>query len=411
MTSPATVSVVISTLNRADLLGRLLSSLQWLSSAVPFEVIVVVGPCTDETGTIVEQWLDRIKLVEVDRANLSFSRNRGIARAAGDVIAFIDDDGVPESEWLIELLAQYDSDQVGASGGWVYDHTGVNFQYQYGLVDRLGYLRTAPSTGTTQYSFPGSHLIPHLLGTNASFLADALVAVGGFDEEFEYFLDETDALVRVMDAGFDIRQVPGAFVHHKFAPSAIRLGDRFARNRFSIIKNHVYFARRHATPHLGEGSVTEDIECFVESHRREMRAAQAQNVINPDELAKFESDADRGRRTGEMRAAEPRVLLTELDERGPFRRFPVIARGERIIVAPSEAARGDAVVSAARDFAADGWTTHAVVPSGATHHYVDFEDGVWTHHVPSGRERLTAAAAREIADIQERRRVDAVRWM
>ena len=48
---------------------------------------------------------DQIKIVPFDTPNISAARNAGISVAAGEGIAFIDDDAVPEISWLTHLTA------------------------------------------------------------------------------------------------------------------------------------------------------------------------------------------------------------------------------------------------------------------------------------------------------------------
>ncbi|NJK91934.1 MAG: glycosyltransferase [Blastochloris sp.] len=91
------ISVVINTLNRADLLEQTLKSLGWQRHR-NFEVIVVNGPSRDGTTEVLERWQGRIKVGDCPEANLSMSRNIGICMAAGEVVAFLDDDAVPEPE-------------------------------------------------------------------------------------------------------------------------------------------------------------------------------------------------------------------------------------------------------------------------------------------------------------------------
>ena len=68
------------------------------------EVIVVNGPSTDNSEAVIASWGSRIRAARCDVANISVSRNIGICMAQGDIVAFIDDDAVPEPEWLAQLL-------------------------------------------------------------------------------------------------------------------------------------------------------------------------------------------------------------------------------------------------------------------------------------------------------------------
>ena len=92
-------SIVVNTLNREKLLKNTLDSFQYLDYP-NFEVIVVNGPSTDSTEELLQSRSDKIKAARCPEANLSMSRNIGIAVASGEFVAFIDDDAIPEPEWL-----------------------------------------------------------------------------------------------------------------------------------------------------------------------------------------------------------------------------------------------------------------------------------------------------------------------
>src|SRR5262249_31818353 len=147
--------------------------------------------------------------------HLSKSRNLGIAAAAGDVVAFIDDDAIPEQNWLTDLDAAYDGAAVGGAGGLVYDHTGVKLQYEYSVCDRVGDTRFDVGPPFAEYMTRGADPFVYLQGTNCSFRRTALVEIGGFDEEMEYYLDEVEVCMRVIDQGYKLRPLAKAIVHHK----------------------------------------------------------------------------------------------------------------------------------------------------------------------------------------------------
>jgi GT2 family glycosyltransferase len=230
------VSIIICTDGRAAALANTLASLQYLDGP-DFEVCVVQGPTEDGTTEVLAGWAGRVKVARNPERNLSMSRNIGIALATGEIIAFVDDDGLPEPAWLEQLRRAFEDPRVGGAGGLVMDHTGARPQYRYASANRLGradWQRTTPAEG---YNFPFSFNIPYVQGTNSAFRRDALLAVGGFDEEYEFFLDETDLCCRLVDAGWLIRQLPDATVHHKFLPSAIRTADRVTRVFYAVLKN------------------------------------------------------------------------------------------------------------------------------------------------------------------------------
>jgi hypothetical protein len=244
-TAPPPVSVIVNTYNRGAWLDDALRGLAGLDYP-DFEVIVVNGPSTDDSAAVIARWGGKIKALRCDQANLSVSRNVGIAAAAGAIIAFIDDDAVPHPQWLRRLAVAYCDPVVGAVGGFTVDNTGTRWQARKVLCDRYG-----NAHHVTDYfderplNRPGTPYFPSLLGTNSSFRAEALRAIGGFDHTFAYLLDETDVCLRLVDAGWHVQYEPDALVWHQFAPSHIRSVERVARTLYPSAVSKGYFITRH----------------------------------------------------------------------------------------------------------------------------------------------------------------------
>src|SRR4051794_24883760 len=92
-------SVVICTDGRVTALRNTLDCLR-LVDYPSFEVCVVYGPTPDGTRELLETYRGKIKVAACPERNLSMSRNIGIALSSGEIVAFIDDDGLAEPEWL-----------------------------------------------------------------------------------------------------------------------------------------------------------------------------------------------------------------------------------------------------------------------------------------------------------------------
>jgi glycosyltransferase involved in cell wall biosynthesis len=198
------VSVVIPTRDRLSLLTRALESVhdQTYSN---LEVIVVDDGSIDGTPDILARD-DRVRLIRLDASvGGAAARNRGIAAARGDLIAFLDSD----DQWLPEKLSAQvavfeHNPRVGAVYCRHFDHddeTGVRSQSKGRIY-----------TGD---------IMPELLSGNCPRTVSlfvvrksALERAGGFDEGLRGFQD-TDLWLRLApDWEFDAVEAPLAVVHN-----------------------------------------------------------------------------------------------------------------------------------------------------------------------------------------------------
>jgi GT2 family glycosyltransferase len=421
-------SIVINTLDRATLLAKTLDSLRWLKYRGQFEVIVVNGPSTDHSQQVIDAWLPAIRTARCEVANLSVSRNIGICMARGDIVAFIDDDAIPEPEWLEQLARAYDSPAVGAAGGLVFDQTGYSYQYEYSTATRLANANWRLTRPADHLAYPGAFEFPYLQGTNTSFRRSALLEVGGFDEEIEYYLDETELCCRLVDAGYLVRQLPNAYVHHKFAPSNIRNEHKITRYRYPVIKNKLYFALKHGRDYVPLPDILDDNRRFAEEQRQEVEDHIGAGRLPASErealAGQLRSAWERGMARGLSGAYEYITADKQRVRSGAFLAF------DRVIAVQAPKAMvfiaricPAALLALARALGADGHIV-CLITESPDFNRVDFEDGVWMHRIVALDTALPdtvralelkqetwnwAAAARvELHRIATHRRIDAV---
>lgn len=382
-------SVVINTCDRAESLVRTLRALRHQTHP-DFEVIVVNGPSTDDTAAVLAEFADDIRVVDCPERHLSKSRNLGIEAAAGEVVAFIDDDAIPEPRWLEELDAAYDADEVAGAGGIVYDHTGAELQYLYSVCDRLGEPRFDVEPPFDAYLRPGADPFVYLQGTNASFRRAALTEIGGFDEEIEYYLDEVDVCVRLIDRGYALRPLAGAAVHHHYLPSDIRNPDRVVFDPYSTVKNRLRFALQYGAATRPVSEVLDEQLVYWDGIRGHARLHRDEGLMSDEQLERFEARLEEGVRVGFARGMEGTHASRELAKpTGPFKPFPTLRPQEpRLNVCfvsaeypPAEIGGiGRYTVDLAAGFAELGHEVH-VITADPEHDRVDFEDGVWVHRL------------------------------
>lgn len=166
------VSVIMAVRNAAEHIQAAFNSVG-AQTRVPDECIVVVGASTDNTVEIVrkQQFADVVLQSDI---GLGDARNLGVARATGDVIAFLDADDVwaPEkTEQQLRLLSEH--------------HGGVVVAGMMTRISKAGVVG-APAPGFT----PSAVLVPR----------SAFDAVGLFNNQFRIACD-TDWFLRCRELG------------------------------------------------------------------------------------------------------------------------------------------------------------------------------------------------------------------
>lgn len=385
------VSVVINTYNRGASLRNTLAALRFQTYS-EFEVVVVNGPSQDDTDSVLASHAPDLRVYHCPDVHLSKSRNIGIAHAAGDVVAFIDDDAVPEPNWLSDIVEAYNDPTIGGVGGIVYDHTGASYQYEYSACSRVAVPRFDIKPPFDIYTRPGSDPFLYLQGTNCSFRRSVLAEIGGFNEEIEYYLDETEVCMRTIDHGFILRSLPRAAVHHKYLPSHIRDNKRVVLDPFATVKNHCCFAVRNGTQTRTISEVFEEISNYVKAVKAGGQANRDAGMMTDAQLGHYlrrtEQAVEVGIKMG-LTKQRPIKHIPPVNE-SQFQRFPtVVPAMGRLKVCfvsreypPDRGGIGRFTADLAKGYAKLGHEIHVVTRSETGQHTVDFEENVWVHRLP-----------------------------
>ncbi len=113
MSERLSVSVIIPTYNRADLIEQAIDSLL-SQTRVPDEIIVVDDGSTDNTPEVLARYGSSIRVISQSNAERSAARNVGMQAATGDLIALLDSDDtlMPQSierrAWILETEPDVD---------------------------------------------------------------------------------------------------------------------------------------------------------------------------------------------------------------------------------------------------------------------------------------------------------------
>ena len=195
------ISVIVCTLNGSATIKDTMEGLRKLRYP-NFEVIVVNDGSTDNTAEIVRQY--PYKLISTKNNGLSSARNVGMAKAKGEIIAYIDDDAYPDSHWLHYLAYAYINTNHGAMGG-------PNI-----IPPEDGSIAfcIANAPGGPVHVLKTDEIAEHVPGCNLSVRRDVLMKIGGFDPMYRAAGDDVDVCWRIQEAGYTIGYHPSALVWH-----------------------------------------------------------------------------------------------------------------------------------------------------------------------------------------------------
>lgn len=386
------VSIVINTLNRAESLRRTLLSL-WQLNYAEFEVVVVVGPSTDKTDAVLGKFQREVKLARCENTNLSMSRNIGIRCASGALVAFIDDDSVPDPWWLDDVVPAFDDPEVSAAGGPVYDHDGATLFTRYSLTDVHGdtMIRKDGVNPSRLLAAPLSDLVVYPIGTNAIFRRSALVALGGFDEELGHYFDDADIGRRLVDKGWVVQACDRGFVYHFRLPSATRTPQRVTRDMYPYLRSRAYFAVRHARRRVGLVEIAKRYEQTVDRVRADRRWCLEVGLLESDDVETFERDAIHAGADGmESALQEPRLHPPGWFDEGGSTFLPLAralpARRLHLCIVTQEylPQQLNGIARLSHELAvalADRGHVVRILTAAEQHAGVDLENGVWVHRI------------------------------
>ena len=205
------ISVVIPTYRRPELLANCLKALRRQSiDKKLYEVIVVHDGQDAVTEKKVRRSFPEVKYHSLkENKGPAAARNYGWLNARGALVAFTDDDCLPDKDWLRDIYANYDNEPEIAYSGKVH----------------------VPLTASpTDFERNTARLAEaEFITANCACTKAALLKVGGFDERFRMaWREDSDLEFKLLSENIPIRKLENALVVHpvRKAPWGISIREQ-----------------------------------------------------------------------------------------------------------------------------------------------------------------------------------------
>lgn len=217
------VSVIIVNWNTRDLLFGCIRSI-YDTADVPIEIIVVDNDSSDGSASEIEKQYPDVNVIS-SKTNLGFAagNNLGLRYANGEYVLLLNPDTLVKNGTISQMrdfLAK--TPTAGAVGARLLNKDGSDQECYWMSFPDLSWLFTqALYLNKLLYSnhkiscLPnGAFKVAHVLGACFMMRRSELTGLGGFDESYFLYLEETDLLQRVKASGLAVYHLPDAQVVH-----------------------------------------------------------------------------------------------------------------------------------------------------------------------------------------------------
>lgn len=241
------VSIIIINYNGKDYLKRCIESILE-NNYSNYEIIVVDNASTDGTAEMLKKDFNGIaglRFVSLDKNyGPAKARNEGVKLAKGEIISFLDNDTEVDPYWISNALKYFENDsKIGALQCKLLllnDKNRIDYAGEY--LGSLGFLVHVARYGEEdngQYDEAKELLAAKSAGM--FIRKDVFDKIGGFDDDYFIFVEETDLGWRAWLAGYKTIFAYDSKVYHYYSATKV-LTDKNFNNylvRFHGPKNYI----------------------------------------------------------------------------------------------------------------------------------------------------------------------------
>jgi len=219
---PHSFSIIIVTWNGLHHLKEFLPSVYY-TDYESFEIIIADNASTDETADWIRINYPDCRIVTFDK-NYGYcgGNNRAVPYATRDIIVFLNNDVKVTADWLKHLNESFHSQRTAIVQPKMLSYEQPDY-FEYagaagGMIDRLGYPfcrgRLFDHVEKDHGQYDDESAISWASGAALAIRKEVFNELGGFDEDFEFHMEEIDLCWQAWKKGYEIRFQPKSIVYH-----------------------------------------------------------------------------------------------------------------------------------------------------------------------------------------------------
>jgi GT2 family glycosyltransferase len=242
----------MSTFPHASIILVGYNSAEWLPLALPalvqqdypanFEVIFVDNGSSDDSVEFVRSTFPTVRVIEsVHNGGYAGGNNLGARHARGEVLAFVNPDTCAAPNWLLELVRPLVGERsIGLTTSKIVRMDARETINACGNDISLSGITTCRAAGEPAATIAADEDVSAVSGAACAIRRNLFLRLGGFDEHFFMYLEDTDLSWRVRLAGYRCRLAARSVVAHDYT---LRLTatktERIERNRYLMLAKNL----------------------------------------------------------------------------------------------------------------------------------------------------------------------------
>lgn len=247
------VSIIVVNYNGADVILNCLASIYRHLSEIAFEVIVVDNASKDGSPELISQWFPKVTLLlQPDNLGFGAANNIGAERAQGEVLFLLNSDTILTTDVLPTLMSRLiQSPKIGIVGPQLLNSDGsfqlsvskdIGIWGEFQTVRQVHKYRRPEARAALAKKYSHDQPVDIVVGAAMFMRRSLFMQVGGFDEAFFMYFEESDLCKRVRKLGYTIFYTPAASVIHLGGYSVAKVAGSMAKE---YRRSQRYYYQKH----------------------------------------------------------------------------------------------------------------------------------------------------------------------